>query len=90
MRTTRTDSVPDAGTVDLGCHFPTVGALEIFRGTDPRALSSYRTVPVLPFSDDPGTLSDPSLRRLFYRIPVAVQPIRVEKDIASDAVVLRF
>jgi hypothetical protein len=89
-RTTRADSVGDSGIVDMGYHFPPVGGLEILRGTEAVLLQPHQTVQSLPFLDDPGSLTDPLLPLLFYEIPVAIQPIRLEKDLNEERVVLRF
>jgi len=90
LRTTRVDSVEDSGIVDMGYHFPPVGGLEILRGTEAGLLQLHRTAQSLPFFDDPGSLTDPLTPLLFYEIPVAVQPIRLEKDPDEERVVLAF
>ena len=89
QRSTATTSAPDAGTVDLGYHHPPV-ALELLRGATADALAPYRTLSSLPFLDDPGTLSDPTLPTLFYLIPAATNDIGVTKSVATDAVRLDF
>ncbi len=88
--TTRTDSAADTGTVDLGYHAPRVAALTIMRGAAPRSLLPHRVVTGLPFADDPGTLSDPGLPRLFYLVPEATTPIRAGKERGADTVMLAF
>jgi len=90
LRTTRADSVGDSGVVDMGYHFPAVGDLEILRGTEAGVLQPHGTVQSLPFRDDPGSLTDPLTPLLFYEIPVATQPIRLEKDLDEERVILRF
>jgi hypothetical protein len=89
-RTTRTDSVGDEGVVDLGFHYPAVALLTVERGTSSTALAQHRSVTALPFTDDPGTLSDPALPLLFYRIPEAWNQLGIEKDLAVDAIRLVF
>jgi len=89
-RATRTDSVSDSGIVDMGYHYPAAGDLEILRGTEAGVLQPYRIVQSLPFRDDPGSLTDPLTPLLFYEIPVATQPIRLEKDMDEERLVLRF
>jgi len=89
-RTTRTDSVGDAGVVDLGFHYPAVASLTVERGTSSAVLTPHRSVTALPFTDDPGTLSDPGLPLLFYRIPEAWNQLHVEKDLIDDATRLVF
>jgi len=89
-RSTRTDSVGDGGTLDLGYHYESIPSLSVLRGTAADALTLHRAVASLPFVDDPGTLSDPSLRLLFYRVPEAQNQLGVEKVLVQDAVGLRF
>jgi hypothetical protein len=90
QRTTATSSMPDAGVVDLGYHAPRVLPLTIERGTVADTLAPYRVVDDLPFDDDAGTLSDPALPLLFYRIPAATRALGVQKNTALDAVRLVF
>jgi hypothetical protein len=89
-RTTSADSALDAGIVDLGYHPEALAALSILRGTTADALTAHRTVSALPFTDDPGTLSDPGLPLLFYRVVEATNEIAVERDETADAVRLAF
>jgi hypothetical protein len=88
-RTTRTDGVADVGAVDLGYHaLPTT--LTILRGTTPEPLSFHRSVASLPFTDDPGTLTDPALSLLFYRVDGASNEIGAWKDEATVSERLDF
>jgi hypothetical protein len=89
-RTTATDSALDAGAVDLGFHALPTASLAVLRGTAASALTPHRTVSSLPFVDDPGTLSDPALPRLYYEVRVTDTDIGVTKDAATDAVVVSF
>jgi len=90
QRTTRTDSLADSGQVDLGFHYESVPSLTILRGTTADGLSPHRTVPDLPFTDDPGILTDPGLPRLFYRVPEAQNELLVIKDLAGNTLRLEF
>ena len=54
------------------------------------ALSPHASVSSLPYSDAAGTLSDPSLPLLFYRVPEASNDLLVAKDVAGDTIVLSF
>lgn len=87
-RTTRTDSVPDAGMVDHGFHYESLPALTVLRGTRADALLPHRTVTSLPFTDDAGTLTDPALPVLFYRVAEASNSIFAVKDLPAET--LRF
>ena len=89
-RTTRTDSVGDTGAVDLGFHYPAVASLTVERGASPVGLAPHATVTSLPWTDAPGTLSDPGLPFLFYRIPEALNQIGIQKDLAADTTRLVF
>jgi hypothetical protein len=88
--TTATDATMDVGTVDMGYHYEPVAPLEILRGAAPNELAPHGTVTSLPFVDDAGTLTDPALPLLFYRIPAATNEMGVEKDLAADAPRLTF
>jgi len=82
LRTTRTDGVRDAGSVDLGFHHEPV-SYTLSRGTEPDALVPLLTGITLPVRDaDAGTAD-----RLFYRVD-ADRTILVGRD-ALD-VVVRF
>jgi hypothetical protein len=89
-RTTSADSAPDAGVVDMGFHWRALAALTILRGTRADALAAHRTVTALPFTDDPGTLTDPALPLLFYRVAEATNEIGVQRDEGADAVRLEL
>jgi hypothetical protein len=89
-RTTATSSAPDTGVVDLGYHAPQVLPFTIERGTVADTLAAYRVVADLPFDDDAGSLSDPALPLLFYRIPGATRALGVQKNFGLDAVRLVF
>lgn len=95
-RTTRADSLTDTGPVDLGVHHAPVpgGAgvpeMDVLRSPDPRALAVIDTVARLPWSDLPGTLADPALPRLYYRVAAGTRPIRLRKDLAAESVVITY
>ena len=85
-RTTASDSATDSASVDLGYHYRVVVSLTVLRGTRADALSPHRTIESLPFSDGFGTLSDPVLPLLFYRVIETENELRVDKHLAADAV----
>ena len=89
-RTTRTDSVADSNIVDLGYHYNVVSSLTVLRGTIADTLSNYRDVDFLPFLDDPGTLTDPTLPLLFYRVQGVENQIMVRKEISEDTLRLDY
>lgn len=90
LRTTATSSARDAAAVDLGFHAVPTASLTILRGSVATTLAPHRTVPGLPFVDDPGTLSDPALPLLHYEVSGTDTDIGVMKDSSLDAVRIEF
>jgi hypothetical protein len=90
VRTTASSSLLDEGTVDMGYHYRPLPTLIIERGTIANALSGHAADADLPWEDDPGTLSDPSLPLLFYRIPATDRDFGVTKSVTFDTVRLAF
>jgi hypothetical protein len=95
--TTRTDHAFDAGAVDLGVHHAASdlwgrawGPVTVLRGTTPTGLTLRATVADLPFTDEPGILSDAALPLLFYAVEWPANDIWVEKDFDTDSLRIRY
>lgn len=64
--------------------------MTVERGTTAGTLLPHASVASLPFVDDPGSLTDPLLPLLFYRVPEAENDLSVTKDLTAEAVRLSF